>query len=213
MEQIFASGMSDEGRELMASVTDKSVLTPSDNPICDWQMDSTPTHEIKTQPEQDLSELVGKHIIYSYANGWHYEYYFRNEGLGDYRIASGMVADRWTTHQKLLIAALGNGTYKFVWNEPTGTTCALDINFRDRWLHGTIVFPQWIKQNPKGSVCHQNLHLPKMREQRDAGPIYPVFVDNNFAEITFMEDCGRDNDDVIKCAASELPEGYLDRKN
>jgi phenolic acid decarboxylase len=40
-----------------------------------------------------------------------------------------------------------------------------------------------------------------------------VQFDNNFAEITFQEDCGRDNDEVIVCAASELPEGYIDRRN
>lgn len=197
----------------MVIITDKSVLTPSNSPLCDWQMDTSPVQKVETQPDQDLSELVGKHIIYTYANGWHYEYYFRNESTGDYRIASGMVGGRWTTHQKLMVANLGHGTFKVAWNEPTGTTCSLDINFRERWLHGMIVFPQWIAQNPAGSVCHQNPHVDKMRGQRDAGPIYPMFVDYNFAQITFVEDCGRDNDDVIKCAASELPDGYLDRRN
>ena len=70
-------------------------------------MGPPPTTPIKPQPDQDLSGLVGKHIIYTYANGWHYEYYFRNENAGDYRIASGMVADRWMINQRLLINNLG----------------------------------------------------------------------------------------------------------
>jgi len=182
-------------------------------PTCDWEMGPPPTTPIKTQPDQDLSGIVGKHIIYTYANGWHYEYYFRNENAGDYRIASGMVADRWMINQRLLINNLGHDTFKVVWHEPTGTTCALEINFEERWLHGLIVFPRWIDQHPKRTVCHQNEHLDAMRKYRDEGPTYPVQFDNNFAEITFLEECGRDNDDVIACAASELPEGYLDRRN
>lgn len=182
-------------------------------PRCDWTTDESPTTHIPTQPEQDLSEIIGKHIIYTYANGWHFEYYFRNEEVGDYRIASGMVADRWTTNQKLIINNLGHGIFKVAWNEPTGSTVSLDICFSERWLHGFLVFPQWIRQNPKYTVCHQNLHFDQMNKYRDVGPTYPVFIDSNFAEITFMEECGIDNDDVINCAASELPKGYLDRRN
>jgi phenolic acid decarboxylase len=36
---------------------------------------------------------------------------------------------------------------------------------------------------------------------------------NYFADITFMEDCGRDNDNVINCPTSQLPAGYLERRN
>ena len=116
-------------------------------PRCDWEDGAPAIARCPTQPNQDLSEIVGKHIIYTYANGWHYEYYFRNETSGDYRITSGIVANRWTRNQKLLIDNLGHGTFKVVWSEPTGTTCALDMNFRERWLHGTIVFPKWVAKD------------------------------------------------------------------
>ena len=188
-------------------------MTLEKQAICTWESVPPAITSCKTQPEQDLSGIVGKHIIYTYVNGWHYEYYFRNETAGDYRIASGMVADRWMCNQKLLIDSLGHGTFKVLWHEPTGTSCSLNINFEERWLHGTIIFPRWIFENPKKTVCHQNLYLDDMLRYRDQGPIYPVQIESNFAEITFIEDCGRDNDNVIACPASQLPEGYLERKN
>jgi len=48
---------------------------------------------------------------------------------------------------------------------------------------------------------------------RDEGPTYTIVIENNFAEITFIKDDGRDNDEVIVCTDSELPDGHLDRRN
>jgi phenolic acid decarboxylase len=50
-----------------------------------------------TKPIQNFSGIIGKHILYKYDNGWRYEYYFRNETRGDYRIHSGIVGGRWVT--------------------------------------------------------------------------------------------------------------------
>ena len=58
----------------MSTVYDYSAFNPTDHPVCDWKDNPDPLAIIKTQPDQDLSELVGKHIIYTYANGWQYEY-------------------------------------------------------------------------------------------------------------------------------------------
>ncbi len=197
------------------TVTDYSNWAPSDNPVCDWQDNTDPQVRVKTQPPEsdDLSEIVGKHVIYTYANGWHYEFYFRNEELGDYRIASGIVAERWTTHQRLLTTNLGDGNYKVAWCEPTGSVCVLNFNFRKRFIHGFFSMAQWITKNPELTTVHQNEHLAMQRQHRDKGPELPLVVNWDYAEITFIEDCGPDNDDVINCAPSELPTGYLDRRN
>lgn len=47
-----------------------------------------------------------------------------------------------------------------------------------------------------------------MMSYRDAGPAYPTEVIDEFATITFVRDCGANNDSVIACAASELPENF-----
>ena len=75
--------------------------------------------------------------------------------MGDYRIASGIVAERWTTHQRLLSVNLGNGIYKILWAEPTGNIAELCINFKERWLHGMFSMPTWVVNDPEYTVCHQ----------------------------------------------------------
>ncbi|WP_321381274.1 phenolic acid decarboxylase [Rhizobium sp.] len=42
---------------------------------------------------------------------------------------------------------------------------------------------------------------------------YPRFVADEFAEITFVEDCGLNNEEVISCPPDQLPAGYADRRN
>ncbi|AQQ69324.1 hypothetical protein Mag101_01885 [Microbulbifer agarilyticus] len=168
---------------------------------------------VKTQPQGDLSEFVGKHIIYTYANGWQYEYYFRNENCGDYRIHNGVVGKRWTTVQRYMPVNLGHGIYKVAWTEPTGSVVSLDINFKERWLHGFFGLAQWLVKSPEVGTVHQNAHLKNIREHRDKGPLYPLLVNFDFAEITYLEDRGIDNDDVINCEVDELPDGYWDRRN
>ncbi len=52
-----------------------------------------------------------------------------------------------------------------------------------------------------------------MQQYRDAGPAYPTLVVDEFATITFVEDCGRNNETVIACAPHDLPAGYASRRN
>ena len=47
-----------------------------------------------------MEKLVGQHFIYTYANGWDYEFYVKNETTMDYRIHSGMVGGRWVKDRK-----------------------------------------------------------------------------------------------------------------
>lgn len=41
-----------------------------------------------------MESFSGMHFIYTYANGWEYELYVKNERVIDYRIHSGMVGGR-----------------------------------------------------------------------------------------------------------------------
>jgi phenolic acid decarboxylase len=50
-----------------------------------------------------------------------------------------------------------------------------------------------------------------MMRLRDAGPTYPKLVFDEFAPITYVEDCSQDNEDVISCAPDQLPAGYAMR--
>ena len=161
----------------------------------------------------DLSGLIGKHLIYTYANGWQYEIYVKNATTIDYRIHGGMVGGRWVTGQEAFIVQLEDDVFKISWDEPTGTTVSVCLSPKKRRFHGVIFFPRWIAENPQKTVCYQNEHLDLMRRYRDAGPTYPKLVIDEFAEISFIENAGPDRDDVINRPPSELPPGYAQRRN
>ena len=165
-----------------------------------------------TKPEE-LADFIGKHIIYTYDNGWQYEIYIKNSTTVDYRIHSGIVGGRWVRDQKAHIVQLAEDIYKVSWDEPTGTCVSLTFMLKSRKTHGTAFFPHWIFQEPGKTVCFQNDYLDRMHSLRDAGPTHPKFVLDEFSTITFVEDCGPDNESVIACAPEELPAGYASRRN
>ena len=169
--------------------------------------------EKKTDYVGELKGLIGKHLIYTYENGWQYEIYVRNDHCFDYRIHGGIVKGRYVTEQEAKMVELAEDVYKISWDEPTGTIVSLAINFQRRRLHGAVFFPKWVEDNPQKTVCYQNQNLDKMRAYRDAGPTYPKFIVDEFADITFVEECGPDRDDVINCPPDELPVGYTAREN
>jgi phenolic acid decarboxylase len=169
------------------------------------------TQSAGEHPDQDLSGIVGRHFVYTYANGWRYEMYVKNAGTIDYRIHSGMVGGRWVKDQAVHLVRLADDVFKISWTEPTGTSVAVDVMPRRRLLHGVIFFPQWVHRFPERTVLFQNDHLREMTQYRDAGPTYPLFVVPEFATITFLEDAGPDDERVIACAPADLPAGYADR--
>ena len=163
---------------------------------------------MSTFDQHDLSGFIGKHLVYTYDNGWNYEIYVKNAHTLDYRIHSGIVANRWVKDQQAYIVRVGESIYKISWTEPTGTDVSLIVNLGDKLFHGTIFFPRWVMNNPEKTVCFQNDHIPLMNAYRDEGPAYPTEVIDEFATITLIRDCGANNDSVIDRAASELPKDF-----
>ncbi len=149
----------------------------------------------------NLEDFIGTHFIYTYDNGWEYEWYAKNENTVDYRIHGGMVAGRWVTNQKAEIVKLTDGVFKITWTEPTGTDVALDFMPNEGKLHGTIFFPKWVHEHPEITVCYQNEHIDKMEAARAQYENYPKYIVPEFATITYMGYAGKNNKDVI----SEAP--------
>ncbi len=56
---------------------------------------------MSTFDKHDLSGFIGKHLVYTYDNGWNYEIYIKNENTIDYRIHSGLVGNRWVKDQQV----------------------------------------------------------------------------------------------------------------
>lgn len=167
----------------------------------------------KSTKAEQLTQFLGKHFIYNYDNGWQYEIYLKNARTIDYRMHSGMGGGRWVRDQEAHIVRLADDVCKCSWDEPTGTAVSLAINFSEMQLHGVIFLPQWVAKDPFKAICFQNEHLDLMRRYRDAGPTYPKVVIDEFAKVIFVEDCGLNNQEVIDCAPSELPDGYAAKRN
>lgn len=64
-------------------------------------------------------------------------------------------------------------------------------------LNGTIFFPAWVHEHPEITVCFQNDHIDLMEASREKYATYPKLVVPEFATITYMDDAGVDNEDVI----------------
>lgn len=159
----------------------------------------------------ELSGIVGRRFIYTYANGWRYEMYVKNRNAIDYRIHSGHVGGRWVKDQTVDLVQLASDCYKISWTEPTGTCVVVNVMPAQRKLHGVIFFPQWIRLHGERTVCFQNDHLDEMRHFRDSGPTYPIYVVSEFADIAVFEDVGADDESVICVGPAELPPGWVDR--
>ena len=117
-----------------------------------------------------LADFLGTHFIYTYDNGWEYEWYAKNDHTVDSRIHGGMVAGRWVKGQEAHIDMLTEGVYKVAWTEPTGTDVALDFVPNEHKLNGTIFFPKWVQEHPEITVCFQNEHIDLInisRKSRD----------------------------------------------
>jgi phenolic acid decarboxylase len=158
-------------------------------------------------------DIVGRHFIYTYDNGWRYEMYVKSRTTIDYRIHSGIVGGRWVKHQTIDLVRLAADVYKLSWTEPTGTSVCVNVMPGQRRIHGVIFFPRWVHEHPERTVLFQNDHLPKMERFRDEGPTYPIHIISEFATITFIETCASDDDTVIACPPDQLPAGYADRRN
>lgn len=148
-----------------------------------------------------MNDFIGFHFIYTYANGWEYEFYVKNEKTVDYRIHSGMVGGRWVKDQPAEIVKLADGVYKVSWTEPTGTDVCLNFMPEENKLHGTIFFPKWVQEHPEITVCFQNDFIPLMEESRLKYETYPKHVVAEFGTIFYSKNEGRDNEKVI----SEAP--------
>lgn len=154
--------------------------------------------------KHDLTNLVGKHLIYTYENGWQHEIYIKNDSTLDYRVCSGSASNRCVKDQSAYIVQIGQNIYKASWTEPTGTSISVILNLRILLLHYTAFFPRWVMDDPQKTACFQYNHINEMEAYRAAGPTYPIEIMDEFATITAVDDCGLNNDSVISDAANEL---------
>ncbi|KAH7424807.1 hypothetical protein KP509_11G025800 [Ceratopteris richardii] len=163
------------------------------------------------EPVSDLSGLLGKHIIYTYSNGWEYEVYYKNSDTVDYKVRSGLVGGRVVKGQKVSVKQLETALpsentegseremslYMISWVEPTGTSVVQVLNLNRREVRTVILFPDWVVKEPLKTVCFQNEHLDLIRSYRDQGPTYPIHPKIMLGRVHFIEQCMLEDDNII----------------
>ncbi|MDI2090637.1 phenolic acid decarboxylase [Commensalibacter oyaizuii] len=163
-----------------------------------------------TFDKKDLSDFLGKHLVFTYDNGWNYELYIKNAKKVDFRVHSGIIGNRWVKNQDVYIARIAKKICKLSWTEPTGTNVSIIINLENMLYQGTIFFPRWIINDPEKASRIQDDRIPLMEFYREIGPTYPIEILDEFAAITFVQDCSQDDESVIECSADELPADFLE---
>ena len=170
--------------------TNMTISTPQCNP------DQQQSAEVKPFA-QDLSGIIGYHMVYTYANDWKYEMYIKNATTIDYHVHSGDVGGRVVKGQRVDLVLLDDEHYKLSWTEPTGTSVAVNYLPGKRRVHGSTFFPQWVAADGSKIAVYQNNHLDEMRRLRAAGPTYPIEVITEFATIASFTFVGVDDETVI----------------
>ncbi|MEV6768854.1 phenolic acid decarboxylase [Nocardia sp. NPDC051030] len=161
----------------------------------------------------DLSGIVGKHLIYVYDNGWKYELYVRDSQTVAFRCLMGPMFGRWSTNQAAKMIQLDGDMYKLAWVEPTGTTTVLIAWLRERRVHTTICYPQWMLDFPESTLGRYEDNLSEIIAERDKGPTYPQTLVASTGVITFLDTRDPEDDAVIDRPPAKLPRDYADRNN
>ncbi|MET8427151.1 phenolic acid decarboxylase [Nocardia sp. NPDC004860] len=161
----------------------------------------------------DLSGIVGRHLIYAYENGWKFDLYVRNSQTVAFRCLMGPMFGRWSTAQPAKMIQLSGDMYKIAWVEPTGAVTVLIVWLRERRVHTTICYPQWMLDFPESTLGHYEDAIPQIIADRDQGPTYPQTLVASTGRITYLETRGRDDDTVIDCPPAKLPLDYANRTN
>lgn len=181
-------------------VKNRSIFTIKDQ-TSRHNFDPLLNHIIQTMENiRELEDFIGVQFIYTYANGWKYEMYIKNEDTIDYRIHTGMVGGRWVRDQKVDLVKLTDGVFKVSWTEPTGTDVSVNFMPNENRLHGVIFFPKWVHEHPEITVRYQNDFIPLMEESRLKYDTYPKYVVPEFADITYKKFVGVNNERVVSVA-------------
>ena len=73
-----------------------------------------------TKTFKTLDDFLGTHFIYTYDNGWEYEWYAKNDHTVDYRIHGGVVKGRWVKAQDADCLKVAAGVVNIPWTGPPG---------------------------------------------------------------------------------------------
>lgn len=74
---------------------------------------------------------------------------------------------------------------------------------KEKRMHGVIFIQKWVHEHPEITVCYQNDHIDLMHESGENYETYPKYVIHEFADITFIENAGVNNENMVAQAPYE----------
>ncbi|KAL2612514.1 hypothetical protein R1flu_024206 [Riccia fluitans] len=156
---------------------------------------------------RDPINLVGKHLGFTYRNGWQHELYVRTASSIDYRIRSRL-GSTWhsSDDQDASISRLiGPNRYIVSWTDvSSGISTSLTLDVDRLELHGVHFLPQWILTNIEelqlslsstAESGHRivssspNSSENSVTDSRDAGNTYPLHHVVESTSFSLVEDC------------------------
>ena len=78
---------------------------------------------MSTFDKHDLSGFIGKHLVYTYDNGWNYEIYIKMK-IPSTTVFTAAVGNRWVKDQQVYVVRVGESIYKISGLNPPAPTLA-----------------------------------------------------------------------------------------
>ncbi len=110
---------------------------------------------MSTSTKHDLSGFIGKHLVYTYDNGWKLRDLRQKWGGPHPRLPYSQRHRRQSLGEKIRKRTCAASGGKYLQNlrgpnrPASGTDVSLIVNLGDKMFHGTIFFPRWIMNNPE----------------------------------------------------------------
>uniref|UniRef100_A0A060TDE6 ARAD1D43120p n=1 Tax=Blastobotrys adeninivorans TaxID=409370 RepID=A0A060TDE6_BLAAD len=119
------------------------------------------------QPEFD-EELRNKHIVYTYDNGWTYEFHIPNEYRYVYKIHGGPMAGR-INYQNTYYQRIRKNVWQVNWLEETGTVVSFVLDLEEKRITTLMAFSQGHWENPEAAHGFKNEKLADWRQLSKIG--------------------------------------------
>ena len=120
-------------------------------------------------PQEEFeNEVKNKHFVYTYSNGWDYEFYVPNDERIVYKISGGPMAGR-LNYQTAYYQRIRKNLWQMNWLEETGTIVSLVLDIDMKTVTTFIAFSKGHWENADAAHGFKNENLQQWRELSKIG--------------------------------------------
>lgn len=137
------------------------VFYPKYNPTIGVAANEVPQKEFE-------EEILNKNFVYTYDNGWDYQFYVPNSERVIYKISGGPMAGR-SNFQTAFYQRVSKNIWQVNWLEETGTIVSLVLDINNKKITTLISFSQGHWENPEIAHGEKTKNLDQWRELAKIG--------------------------------------------